>query len=146
MKKLIPLPLALLAALVSLAFLTACNTAKPITGTARNVVLSYSEPKTDNLLQGYNAGNYTTFARDFDETMLSAETETVFTQTRANLMTKLGAYQSRQITDVITQDNFVVVIYSAKFDQADNVTVRVVFQPDGDHPISGLWFNSPKLN
>lgn len=132
--------------LILVSLLLGCNSAKPITGTARNVVLAYSEPKTDNLLQGYNSGDYTVFARDFDEAMLKAETQSVFAQTRANLMTKLGAYVSRQITDVITQDNFVVVLYAARFEQADNVTVRVVFEPNGDHPIAGLWFNSPKLN
>lgn len=126
--------------------LSACNSAKPITGTARDEVLAYAEPKADNLLQGYNAGDYAMFARDFDDAMRKAETETVFGQTRTNLLSKLGKYVSRRVTDVNLQDRFVVVVYAAKFEQADGVTVRVVFEPDGTHPVAGLWFNSPKLN
>lgn len=139
----------LVVGLFSALILSACTStppAQPITGTARDAVIAYADPQTDNLLQGYNSGDYAVFARDFADVMKQAETETVFTQTRTQLMSKLGAYVSREISDVSRQDRFIVVLYSAKFEQADGVTVRVVFEPDGTHPISGLWFNSPKLN
>lgn len=126
--------------------LLSCNTpAQPITGAERDAVLAYTEPKTENLLNGFNAGDYAIFARDFDATMRQAETETVFLQTRASIMGKIGKYVSRQVTDVVKQDNFVVVMYNGRFEKEDGVTMRVVFRPDGEHQISGLWFDSPKL-
>jgi hypothetical protein len=33
------------------------------------------------------------------------------------------------------------VVYTAKFEKDDNVTVRVVFRAEDPHQISGLWFN-----
>ncbi len=146
MKQLSLVTTILLAAVASVIFFSACSGgAQPITGRARDSVLAYADSKTDNLLDGYNSGVYAVFARDFDAAMRNAETEPVFNQTRTQLMSKLGPYVSRQVTDVVMQGNFVVVLYSAKFEQADGVTVRVVFTPEGEHPITGLWFNSPKL-
>lgn len=139
------LQLAKLFALLGMVLLSACLGAPSVTGTERDAVLAYSEPKTDNLLNGYNSGDYTVFARDFDDTMRKAENQDVFAQTRTQLLQKIGTYVSRRITDVVKQDQYIVVLYSAKFAQADNVTVRVVFHPDGDHQITGLWFNSPAL-
>ena len=54
-------------------------------------------------------------------------------------------YVSRKVTDVVKQDQYMVVLYNAKFEQADNVTVRLVFHPDGEHQVTGLWFNTPSL-
>jgi hypothetical protein len=124
----------------------ACSvSAQPITGAERDAVLAYAEPKTENLLNGFNAGDYAIFARDFDAPMRQAETEAVFTQTRAAILGKIGKYLSRQVTNVVKQDSFIVVIYNGRFENEDGVTMRVVFRPDGEHQISGLWFDSPKL-
>ncbi len=119
--------------------------AQPIEGAERDAVLAYAEPKTENLLNGFNSGDYATFSRDFDATMRQAETEAVFTQTRAAMLGKIGRYISRQVTSVVKQDKFIVVIYSGRFEKEDGVTMRVVFKPDDAHQISGLWFDSPKL-
>ncbi len=132
--------------LLGVTWLAACSIGpQPITGADRNAVLAYAEPKSDNLLNGYNSGDYAVFARDFDDTMRAAETEPVFVQTRTQLMGQLGPYVSRQVSEVVKQDQFIVVLYTAKFELADNVTVRVVFRPDGEHRITGLWFNAPSL-
>lgn len=132
-------------ALFAIALLPACNGARPVSGTERDAVLAYAEPKTDNLVSGYNSGDYAVFARDFDDAMLKAENQAVFVQTRTQLLDKLGMYVSRTVTDVVRQDQYVVVLYNAKFEKADNVTVRLVFHPDGEHQVTGLWFNSPSL-
>jgi len=125
---------------------TACSAgAQPITGAERDAALAFAEPKTENLLEGFNAGDYAVFARDFDAAMQKAETEAVFTQTRAAILNKIGKYVSRKVTDVVKQDNFIVVIYNGRFENEDGVTMRVVFTPDDAHQISGLWFDSPML-
>ena len=61
------------------------------------------------------------------------------------LNSKIGQYVSRQVTTVAPTQNMMVVIYTAKYTQDDNVTVRIVF---GGTPvkITGLWFNSAKLS
>jgi hypothetical protein len=133
-------------ALICLTTIFGCSVvALPVTGADRDAVLAFSEPKTENLLSGFNSGDYATFARDFDAAMRQAENESVFASTRTLVKNKIGAYVSRQVSSVIKQDQYFVVIYSARFEQEDNVTVRVVFHQDGDHQITGLWFDSPKL-
>ncbi len=119
--------------------------AQPIQGTDRDAVLGYAEPKTDNLLDGFNSGDYAVFSRDFDAAMRQAETESVFLQTRAAIQSKIGNYISRQVADVVKQDNFIVVIYNGRFEKENGVTMRLVFTPDDAHQIAGLWFDSPML-
>jgi hypothetical protein len=143
MKKMISL--VALCIFVFLVFAGCSAGAQPITGAERDAVLAYAEPKTENLLNGFNAGDYAIFARDFDAAMRQAETETVFTQTRAAIQNKIGNYISRQVTNVVKQDKFIVVIYNGRFENEDGVTMRVVFTPDDAHQITGLWFDSPKL-
>jgi hypothetical protein len=59
---------------------------------------------------------------------------------------KIGKYVSRQMTTVIEQKPFRTVVYDARFEQEEHVTVRVVYNVAGDRPlVSGLWFDSPKL-
>ena len=116
-----------------------------VEGTERDAVLAYAEPTTDNVLSGYNSGDYAQFSENFDAVMLQAETEDVFLQTRSQIMSKLGKYISRQTPGVVKQNNMYIVFYNARFEQEDGVTIRIVFQPDGEHKLTGLWFDSPKL-
>ncbi len=116
-----------------------------VEGAERDAVLAYAEPTTDNVLNGYNSGDYAQFSENFDAVMLQAETEEVFLQTRAQIMSKLGKYISRQSPGVVKQNNKYIVFYNARFEQEDGVTIRIVFQPDGEHKLTGLWFDSPKL-
>jgi len=125
---------------------TGCDTGvQPLTGADRDAVLAYVEPVTDNLLAGFNAGDYTTLARDFNAQMRSAFTEALFNSNRALTLSKIGKYVARQVAGVEKRDNYIIVIYKARFENEDNVTVRVVFEAGGSHQVAGLWFNSPKL-
>lgn len=141
-----PLILILTLSVLSLFFLLGCGVLpQSMDGAERAAVLAYSEPQTENLLTGFNSGDYAVFARDFDDTMLKAENETVFQQTRSQIMSRIGKYISRQVTSVVKQDQFIVVNYAGRFEQEDGVSMRVVFHPGGEHKITGLWFDSPKL-
>lgn len=138
-----------LVALVAAALiLSACGGAQTVTlsGKARDDVLAYSEPLTDNLLAAMNEANYTRFVLNFDETMKKAVTEKAFQDMLSSTGSKLGAYQTREVTMVEDTGAYMRVTYTAKFANEEGVTVRVVFS-DGasDHLISGLWFDSPKL-
>lgn len=140
------IPIAILLLIMAALLLYGCGAgAQPIEGAERDAVLAYAEPKAENLLQAFNSGDYAAFARDLDGSMRRAETEAVFTQTRTAIQNKIGKYVARKVTDVIHQDKFVVVLYAGQFENEDGVTMRIVFNPDDAHQISGLWFDSPKL-
>ena len=106
-----------------------------------DAVLAYSEAKTDNLLAGMNANDYPMFSRDFDRQMLNAMPQTQFNSLKKDRDDKLGLYLSRKVNSVVLQDGFYSVIYNAKFEKDDAVSVRVVFREREPHEISGLWFN-----
>ncbi|MFQ5593940.1 MAG: DUF3887 domain-containing protein [Anaerolineae bacterium] len=126
--------------------LAACSSGvQVLTGAEQDEVLAYAEPMTDNLLTGFNAGDYQVFARDFNAKMRDALNESAFGTTRAGIVEKIGAYVARNVSRVEKRGGFIIVIYSARFEQEDGVTVRVVFEPAGEHLVSGLWLDSPRL-
>lgn len=113
----------------------------PITGSDMDAVLAFSEAKTDNLLAGMNANDYAAFSMDFDKDMLNAMTQAQFDTLKKDRDSKLGLYISREVNSVVQTGDFYAVIYDAKFEKDDAVTVRVVFRMAEPNEISGLWFN-----
>ncbi len=113
----------------------------PITGSDMDAVLAFSEAKTDNLLAGMNANDYAAFSKDFDKDMLNAMTQAQFDTLKKDRDAKLGLYISREVNSVVQTGDFYAVIYDAKFEKDDAVTVRVVFRMAEPNEISGLWFN-----
>lgn len=116
-----------------------------LTDDARAAVLEYSEPLTDNLLDGFNAGDYATFSRDFTPQMQAALSEDKFPGLQSQIMGKIGAYVSREVQRVEQHGDLVAVVYRATFERDEPVIVRVVFQAEAPHAITGLWFDSAKL-
>lgn len=109
-------------------------------------VLAYADPIVDNLLAGFNEGNYAKFSRDFDDRMKSGLPEAAFAPMRQDITSKIGLYESRAVSKVEKQGEATVVIYNADFEKENGVEVRVVFTQDGEkNLVSGLFFNSPKL-
>jgi hypothetical protein len=133
-------------ALIGLVGCTGAN-AKALQGSERDAVLAYSEPIADNLLQGMNAADYAAFSRDFNDQMKKGITQQSF---QSNLLTtiggKLGKYVSRQVSSVSQVGSNLLVIYTAKFEQDDNVTIRLSLEQADPHHVSGLYFNSAKLS
>lgn len=124
--------------------LAACGT-KTLSGDDREAVLAYSEPIADNLLQGYNAKDYAQFSKDFDEAMKKGLPEANFADMQAQIAGKIGAYVSREVSSVVQTQGMIVVIYRAKFELDEPVTVRVVFEEATPYRVTGLWFDSAKL-
>jgi hypothetical protein len=138
MKKLHVLPI--VAVLITL--LAGCGSqGTTLTGPEKDAVLAFSESKTDNLLAGMNAGDYSRFSADFDSAMLKAIPQAQFDAMKKDRDTKLGLYVSRQVVSVVQQGDYYVVIYDANFEKDDAVVVRVVFLVAEPHLVSGLWFN-----
>lgn len=133
--------LSLLTALL-VGVLTGCGSSGTVlSGEESDAVLAFSEAKTDNLLAGMNAGDYSVFSQDLDAEMLSAMSEAQFDQMKADRDTKLGLYISREVESVTQVGDFYAVNYNAKFENEDEVSVRVVFRMAEPHEISGLWFD-----
>ena len=124
-------------------FLAGCGGSQGLTlsGADKDAVLAFSEAKSDNLLAGMNANDYAAFSKDFDQDMLNAMTQTEFDKLKKDRDTKLGLYVSRAVNSVVQTGDFVAVIYDAKFEKDDAVTIRIVFRAADPHAVSGLWFN-----
>jgi hypothetical protein len=127
-------------AVLLILFLTGCS-GGTLTGSQRDAVLAYSEPMTDNLVNGMTTGNYQVFSKDFDDPMIKAMTKNSFNNLLLKIKTNEGACQSHQVVQVTTKANFVTVAYVVNYDKVKNVTMRVVFTASEPHKISGLWFN-----
>ena len=125
--------------------LAACSSGTTLTGDERDAVLAYSEPLADALFEAFNTGNYVNLSADLGEDLKAAMGEEAFTTLKSDLDTKVGSYQSREVTSVIELKEDVVVIYTAVYANAPEVTVRLVFSLAEPHQITGLWFDSPEL-
>ena len=124
--------------LSALTLLTACE--KELSGTEKTAVLAFSEAATDNLLAGLTANDYAAFSRDFDTDMYEEIPATDFPAWKQELDNQLGNYLSRQVDRVSQADEFEVVVYQAKFEQEEQVTITVAFH--SDHSIAFLSFDS----
>lgn len=134
--------------LVTLLLLAACgagSTPQTLSGDARDAVLAYSEQSTDNLLKGLSEGDYAAFSRDFTDQMKTSLSEAKFPELWQQIIGKIGGYGSREIQTVEQVDDFIAVVYTAKFERDDPVTVRVVFETAEPHRVTGLWFDSARL-
>ena len=133
----------LLVSILMVVVFSACTsqpTPQPVTGTDRDIILAYSESQTNNLLSGLNANNYTQFSRDFDDAMLNSVNQAAFTTLDTQIIGTYGKYISRETQGVQTLAGLVRVVYQGKFEKDDNIIILVVFHPDGDHKITGLFF------
>ncbi len=128
----------LLLAMLAAAGLAGCSGGKTLQGSQRDAVLAYAEPAADNLFRGLNALNYTTFSRDFDDAMLKGLPEEAFKGSfQASVTAKIGKYVSRQVSSVSEISGNTLIVYNAKFEQEDNVTIRFSLETAAPHKVSG---------
>jgi hypothetical protein len=125
--------------------LGSCSTAKKIDADEKENISALVTPKIDSMMQGFSDNNYQKFSEFFDPKLLTGMPESGFNDTRKMITEKIGNYQSYTITNMLKTQNFITVICSATFDNEDKVTIRVIFDPDAEYAISGLWFDSPEL-
>ena len=139
----------ILAALVILAGIFACGCMSQetvLSGDDAAEVLAYADPIADNLMQGFNEGNYTMYSRDFGEEMKQGLDEAAFEQNREFVTSRIGFYESRGDPIVTETGAYIAVNYRAEFEREDEVALRFVFRKDDEpHRLYGLWFNSPML-
>jgi hypothetical protein len=136
----------LVAAVVFLLALTACLPGKGITDADQEAVLAYVEPITDRVLDGIESGDFALFSQDFNDQMLEVSTEESFQQLRDLLSTKVGTYQSREVSSVRDVDGTLLVIYTAVYSKAKQVVIQISVTGSEPHQVAGLYFTSPELN
>ena len=131
---------------IVLMILTAgCSTTKQVNSDEKEKISALVMPKIDSMMQGFSDNNYQKFSEFFDAKMLVGMPESGFNDARKMITDKIGNYQSYEIADIMETQNFITVICSAVFDNEEKVTIRVIFDPDADYAISGIWFDSPEL-
>jgi hypothetical protein len=108
----------------------------------QKAVLAFSEPETDNLLEGLKSGDYEVFAKDFSADMLQAMPRDKFAPWKKDRDTRLGWYLRREVEAMVKRsDGTYTVIYHAYFAFHDDVLIRVVFAADPPHQITSVWFD-----
>ena len=105
-------------------------------------VRAAAEPILDNLLAGFNQGNYAQYSRDFDEVMREAIPEKKFQQVRDDLIEKLGKYKTKKYLGFLNQQTYTIVLWKATFDGTQNdILIKLVLGKHQDKVVvAGLWF------
>jgi hypothetical protein len=127
--------------------LAACQQSRDMPADEAKAFADSVEPAVENMLVGFSNNDLEAHSRDFDQAMLDTVDESTFPQIHDTVIGKLGKYQTHTLLGVqIQNDKYVVVRYTAVFDNDPEVIVRVVFnRGDPDHKITGLWFDSDLL-
>lgn len=129
----------MLVVLVSLAAGTAL--AVPV-GNQNDQVLAVADPMVDNLLTGFNQGNYAQYSRDFDDTLREAIPEKKFQQVRADILKKLGKFKEKKYLGFLNQQAHTIVLWKGAFSGTpDDVLIKLVLsRRQGKVQVVGLWF------
>jgi hypothetical protein len=123
-------------------FLLAIPAAAAPVGTSDQQVKALAEPILDNLLAGFNQGNYAQYSKDFDETLREAMPEKKFQQVRGDLLKKLGNYKSKSYLGFLNQQAYSVVLWKGGFTGTQNdILIKLVLSKRQDKiVVVGLWF------
>jgi len=111
-------------------------------GTSDQQVKAAAEPILDNLMTGFNKGDYAQFAQNFDQTMRKTITEKKFQQVREDLLKKWGKYKSKTYLGFLNQKDYTIILWKAVFaDTKRDVLIKLVLSKSKDNVlVSGLWF------
>jgi len=133
----------IIAALAVLYFSSKAKTLPP--QDAQNL-LSELSPIAQNFFEGLTSKDYEKASRNFNgimrEKMPLQQLKTLYEQ----INEKIGDLVNLGSPKISRQGENITLEYQAEFEKEKNVTVRIVFNKEGDgYKISGLWFDSPKL-
>lgn len=96
----------------------------------------------DNLLAGYNKGNYAQYAKHFDDTLREAISEKKFLQVRQELMKKLGKFTEKEYLGFLNQKRYTAILWKAKFAATeDDILIKLVLSKRSERTVVvGLFF------
>jgi hypothetical protein len=128
--------------LVIIVLLVAMPAVAAFVGTDDSQVKAVAEPILDNLLAGFNQGNYAQYSKDFDATLREAIPEKKFQQVREDILKKLGAFKSKKYLCFLNQQAYTVVLFKGAFaGTKDDVLIKLVLSKRQNKVVViGLWF------
>ena len=128
--------------LVLIVLLVAIPAAAAFIGTNNDQVKAVAEPILDNLLTGFNKGNYAQYSKDFDATLREAIPEGKFKQVREDILKKLGTYKSKKYLGFLNQQAYTIVLWKGAFAGTKNdVLIKLILSKRQDKVVVvGLWF------
>jgi hypothetical protein len=128
--------------LVIIVLLVAMPAVAAFVGTDDSQVKAVAEPILDNLLAGFNQGNYAQYSKDFDATLRQAIPEKKFQQVREDILKKLGAFKSKKYLGFLNQQAYTVVLFKGAFaGTKDDVLIKLVLSKRQNKVVViGLWF------
>lgn len=127
--------------------LAACGGPKTLPDDEAQTFAEQVAPLTENLLTALSNGDEAAYTQDMDDTMKQASSGPKFTEVYDAVIGKIGKYVSGEMTQVLEQGKYRIVVYDAQFENEEHVTVRVVYDVSGAQPlVAGLWFDSPTLS
>lgn len=109
-------------------------------GEARDEVMAYVDPITENLLEGFKTQDYATFSQDFNDEMKKSIDTAKFEALYKQLNDQIGAYQSRSIDTVTDYGKIVTAEYASVFSKTEKVKIVVTVTKEEPHQITGLYF------
>ncbi len=129
-------------AVILVLFLAVTSAAAAVVAQNDKEVKAVAEPILDTVLSGFNNNDYGSYSKYFDDTLKDAIPPKKFSQVRAEILKKLGKYQSRSYMGFQTQGNFTVALWKGRFSASPNdVLIKLVLSKRGDKVlVTGLWF------
>jgi hypothetical protein len=140
----IPARLFLIGILSIVLVLTACSgktdnsvtTAGPSATTSPDF-RAYTDPATQNAMQGLSENNYEKYTRDFSPAMQAATTLAAIEKISAQIKTQFGNFVELKYLSTENQPQYLIVHYSAKYEKGE-LKIKMVF--DQNQKIAGQWF------
>jgi hypothetical protein len=128
--------------LVLIALLVTIPAAAAPVGTNDGQVKAVAEPILDNLLAGFNQGNYVKYSQDFDDTLRKAISEKKFQQVREDLLKKLGTFKSKKYLGFLNQEGYTIALFKGEFAATqDDILIKLILAKGQDKVVvAGLWF------
>lgn len=128
-------------AVVALGLLTLAVAGAPV-GTSDQQVRSLAEPILDNLLAGFNQGDYAKYSKDFDAALREAIPEKKFQQVREDILKKFGKYREKNYLGFLNQEPYTVALWKGAFAGTQNdILIKLVLSKRQDKVVVvGLWF------
>ena len=122
--------------------LLAISAAADFVGQTDKQVQDVATPILDNLMRGFNQGNYDQYAKDFDDTMREAIPEQKFQQVRSQILKKLGKYKDKKYLGFLNQQRYTIILWKGKFAESkDDILIKLVLSKRQDKTVVvGLWF------
>lgn len=98
-----------------------------VIGTTDQEVQEVADPILDNMMAGFNAGDYKKYSKDFDPMLKESLPEKKFKQVRSDILKKIGKYQSRKYMGFLNQNKFTLALWKGRFSKTtSDVLINLV--------------------